>query len=279
MKIINGNTALRSIIPNTLATVPGEPTWYEKMYPYLEAGEMWLQDHITGEKVLNDLEKVSDNTPLKVACAKIVVCHALMSAIPSLDVVLTPNGFGIVNTSNIAPASKDRVERLILNIEKERDDNIDAALKRLYGCEGWTTTAQGQFFGATLFPDLTICHRLAIRENKWASYLRLREKIIKIENVLAETYFSQEQMAVFRSKVIKQESCHAIVMHVIRSIRSLVTMLASDMEVHNQSFYDLVNIIRENDLLFPEWHASETARLYIKPIVFENKKESNGYWF
>lgn len=278
MKIINGNTALRSLIPNTLATVPGEPTWYEKMYPYLAEAETWLQDNISGEKVLTDMEKVQDNNPLKVALAKIIVCHALMNAIPSLDVVLTPNGFGIVNTSNIAPASRDRVERLIANIERERDMNIDAALRRLPACNGWTTTTQGLFFGATLFPDLQICNKLAIRDQKWENFLRLREKIIKIENVLAETYFSQEQMAVFRMMVIKQESCHPLKAQVIRSLRSYVTMLASDMEVHNQSFYDLVNIIRENELMFPEWHASETARLY-SPAIYLNKKESTGYWF
>jgi len=55
-------------------------------------------------------------------------------------------------------------------------------------------------------------------------------------------------------------------------------MLVSDMNVHTQAFFDLVNIIRENADVFPEWHTSKVAELYI-PKLFVNKKHSGGYWF
>ena len=64
---------------------------------------------------------------------------------------------------------------------------------------------------------------------------------------------------------------------VIRTLQSLEMMLVSDMQVHPQSFYDLVNIIREHEELFPAWHSSPVAALYT-PKVFENKKKSSGYW-
>ena len=56
------------------------------------------------------------------------------------------------------------------------------------------------------FPFGYGCRRLAIREHIWDSYQQLHERLIKIENVLAETYFSQEQMTVFRNHVITQLS-------------------------------------------------------------------------
>jgi hypothetical protein len=55
-------------------------------------------------------------------------------------------------------------------------------------------------------------------------------------------------------------------------------MLVSDMQVHPQSFYDLVNIIREHEEVFTAWYSSPVAELY-KPKVFENKKKSSAYWF
>ncbi len=58
----------------------------------------------------------------------------------------------------------------------------------------------------------------------------------------------------------------------------LEMMLVTDMQCHPQSFYDLVNIMREHEEIFPEWHASETAKLY-SPKIFENKKKAGGYWF
>ena len=96
---------------------------------------------------------------------------------------------------------------------------------------------------------------------------------------LAETYFSQDQMQVFRNKVMDQmATCHPLEEQVIRSLQSYEMMLVSDMQVHPQSFYDLVNIIREHEEIFPAWHASATAQLY-SPAVFRNKKQSGGYWF
>ena len=41
---------------------------------------------------------------------------------------------------------------------------------------------------------------------------------------------------------------------------------------------DIVNYIRLNPEEFPEWHNSDTAKLF-SPPKFENKKENKGYWF
>ena len=41
---------------------------------------------------------------------------------------------------------------------------------------------------------------------------------------------------------------------------------------------DIVDYIRRHPGTFPEWHRSDTARLF-SPPVFRNSKESPGYWF
>ena len=58
---------------------------------------------------------------------------------------------------------------------------------------------------------------------------------------------------------------------VIRSLQSYELQLLTDIQVHPQCYYDLVNIIREHEDVFPAWHSSTVAELY-KPKVFENKK-------
>ena len=86
-------------------------------------------------------------------------------------------------------------------------------------------------------------------------------------------------MTVFRQHVMNQmRECSPLEEHVIRSLQSLEMMLVSDMHVHPQSFYDLVNIIREHEEIFPAWHASDTAKFY-SPAIFVNKKKAGGYWF
>ena len=278
MILIATDDLVRQNIPNVLATVEGEPTLLEKLHPFIEQAESWLAENFTSSEILLAIAG-EEGTPLKELCTRIVITEAFRSAIPSLDLILTPNGFGIVSNSNVIPASKERVERLMDSLEATRDQAIEQLLTLLAVHEEWRTTEQGKFFAATLFPTLAVCLQLAIRQHIWDEYQKLHARLIKIENVLAETYFSQEQMAVFRTKVLDGlRSCHPLEEHVIRSLQSYEMMLLSDMQVHPQSFYDLVNIIREHKELFPAWHQSSTAQLY-SPAIFQNKKKSGGYWF
>ena len=289
MKIVTSDAQLRRLIPHVLATVEGEATLLEKLAPFLETSEEWAMQNFVPDDLFETIaatpeaaETTSDSAAieaLRKPLEKVIVSHALMNAIPSLDLVLTPNGFGIVSNQNIAPASKERVERLRDSLEAERDRNLENMVLRLASRNDWQQSSQGKYFAATMFPFLGLCRRLAIREHIWDEYQHLHDRLIKIENVLADTYFSQEQMTVFRQHVMNQmRDCRPIEEHVIRSLQSLEMMLVSDMQCHPQSFYDLVNIIREHEEIFPEWHSSATAQLYT-PAVFTNKQKSGGYWF
>ena len=288
MQIITSDAQLRRLIPHVLATVEGESTLFEKLTPFLETSEEWLKQYFIPDELFEQIVESATETAvvahstlstLHSQLEKIVVTQSFHNAIPSLDLVLTPNGFGIVSNTNVVPASKERIERLQASLEAERDRNLEQLLLRLPTIEGWEVSQQGKYFASTMFPFLGLCRRLAIREHVWDEYQHLHDRLIKIENVLAETYFSQEQMQVFRNKVMDQmRTCHPLEEQVIRSLQSLEMMLVSDMQVHNQSFYDLVNIIREHSDIFLAWHSSDTAQLYT-PTIFKNKKKTSAYWF
>ena len=207
MKLITTDEQLRLLIPNVLATVEGEPTLIEKLYPYLETAEQWAIDTFVPEAIFNEIAEADSfgpNERFRFPLEKLVACHAYMTAIPSLDLVLTPNGFGIVSNQNVVPASGERIERLISSLEAQRDSAIEALVIRLSSRDDWQQLPQGKYFSSTLFPFLGLCNRLAIREHIWQEYQHLHDRLIKIENVLAETYFSQEQMTVFRQHVMNQ---------------------------------------------------------------------------
>lgn len=282
MKIITSDEQLRLLIPNVLATVEGEPSLIEKLYPYLESAEQWAIDTFVPEPIFNEIAESDSNSPnerFRFPLEKLVACHAYMTAIPSLDLVLTPNGFGIVSNQNIVPASRERVDALITSLESQRDAAIEAFILRLSSRTDWLESSQGKYFVATMFPFLNLCRRLAIREHLWDSYQQLHERLIKIENVLADTYFSQDQMQVFRTHIITQgRTATPLEDQVIRSLQSYELQLLTDIQVHPQCYYDLVNIIREHEEVFPAWHSSTVAELY-KPKIFANKKKSSAYWF
>ena len=204
MKLITTDEQLRLLIPNVLVTAEGEPTLIEKLYPFLETAEQWAIDTFVPEAIFDEIaadDGFGPNERFRYPLEKLVACQAYMTAIPSLDLVLTPNGFGIVSNQNIVPASRERVDALMNSLESQRDSAIEALILRLSSRTDWQQSTQGKYFGSTMFPLLNLCRRLAIREHIWDSYQQLHDRLIKIENVLADTYFSQEQMQVFRSQV------------------------------------------------------------------------------
>ena len=281
MILINSDEQLRRAIPNVLANVEGEPSLFEKLYPFLSMAEDWTKDNLMSEAGFDEIVNNSSaaNDLVRATLERIVAAHAYMAAIPSLDLVLTPNGFGIVSNQNIAPASRERVDALITSIETQRDMAIDLLLRRISTRKVWQDSTQGRYFMATMFPYLNICQKMGIREHAWEAYQQLHERLIKIEMVLADTYFSHEQMQVFRKHVITQwRSATPLEEQVIRSLQSYELQLLTDIQVHPQCYFDLVNIIREHEEVFPAWHASDVAPLYT-PKVFENKKKSSAYWF
>ena len=217
--------------------------------------------------------------------ARIVAFDAFRSAIPHLDIILTPNGFGIVNNSNIAPASKERVERLINSLLDNRDNEIESLLSLLPKETGWTVSDQGRFFASTMFPNIDVTTRLPkVSCGRWEQYLTVRETLQVMEDFFARQYLSKPLLQIFRDEV--QTGAHRSPLHIhacniiraieIRCLRTPDPTAA----MHFEHYYltDIVNSIKQIPDDFAEWHASETAKLY-EPAIFENKKCDKGYWF
>ena len=203
--IIDYEQQLRELVPNVFATVKGETPLSAKLAPFVSSAEQWIITTFTSMEVMRQICLLEDGTPIKVTVERAVVCEAMRTAIPSLDIVLTPNGFGVVSNQNIAPASKERVERLIASLTTQRDDLLDSLLSELQGFQGWKGTKQYQFFAATLFPTLELSALCGFKTDRWVKYLALRQRAIEAEESLAEEYFSQEMMKEFRMAVVGGE--------------------------------------------------------------------------
>ena len=133
MRLITSEEQLRQLLPNIVQTVKGETPFIDRISTFIDLAEDWVKTTFTSESTFNTICGYADNNIIKTQTARLVVADALRRAIPSLDIVLTPNGFGIVNSSNIAPASKPRVDRLVGSMLSHRDDCIAALLPELVG--------------------------------------------------------------------------------------------------------------------------------------------------
>ena len=233
--------------------------------------------------------------------------EAMMRAMPSLDLVLTPNGFGIVSNQNVAPASRERVSRLIASLETSRDNAIEQLITYLFRETEWYDSPTRHWFTATLFPNIDLANLCGFTEHRWANYLGLRSKVIDLEQRIAEEFISPEHLAVFRDEVFAMSwdlSCEPSAMpnsfehrrgdaengrrhfsltqrshaQVIERLRSIVVAALQGNALNVPSLRDIVDFMRKHDAQFPEFRSSRTYKLF-EPPIFENKKKNCGYFF
>ena len=278
MKLITTDEQLRSHLPNIIASVKGEVPFIERLALFLDLAEDWVKTTFTSESTFNTICGYTDSNNIKILCSRLVVADALRRAIPSLDIVLTPNGFGVVNTSNLAPASKPRVDRLVGSMLAHRDDCIASLLPEIVGASKWLASDRADFFGATLFPDLGICDAVGgATGSRWEKYLELRSQVIDLEASLAEEWFSPELMSALRSENLRGDLTGKR-SEIVRQVKAQVVGYLRSGSFNSRRLADIVNYIRLNPEFFSEWHQSETAKLFAPP-VFRNEKKASGYFF
>ena len=275
--LIQNDTELRKYLPNALTTVEGETPLYDKISPYLAKAHAWLAKHFTGTDILTAIEASAPADTLRELCAHIVAVDAFRRAIPSLDLILTPNGFGIVSNQNIVPASADRVKRLIDSLLTNRDSLANTLLDSLAKRTDWLETEQASFFGASLWPDLELS-RLAGHSNElWAHYQSLRLQVLSIEQELAEHFVSEELITRLRHNMLTQQVTPEE-RSIIDGIRQTTLEMLAGKPLDFKRMSSVVQRIRTKPALFPEWQDSYTSMLFCRPS-FENHKDSGGYWW
>ena len=329
--LISSDTILRQYIPNVFATVSGEQSLYEKLRIELQLSEQWLTTHVLSDTILNQLtttnsledassavtdttqttaqptnvsaanqQRETTNVQLKTLASRAIVSDAFVRAIPSLDLVLTPNGFGIVSNQNVAPASSERVERLSQSLITNRDLAIDALIQLLLQNADWRATTQAQYFLATLFPTLSsLTSQLSTTPSTkttqttqttlslWDKYTSLHSPLILIEQELADKFISPELYARLRNTqntTTTQTTAQSTIVTntqsqtLISLLRSIELALLQGNPLPYNQLISIVDYIRNRPDTFPEWQTSATAQRY-QPHAFENTKSSSGYWF
>ena len=286
MKPITSEEILRRYIPNVLQIDKGEVPLLDKLTSFLDIAEEWVALTFTSQATFSTIAGYADANIIKTYAAKVVVCEAFKNAVPSLDLILTPNGFGIVSNSNVAPASKERVYRLVDSLEAERDNAIRLLLSSLPDEPSWMTSTQCEYFSATMFPNLSIRDYLGVAHQQWKKYQEVRATLLEIEQHIATQFLGQEQLDVFRKEAMSPSSTSSLMKTVIRSLQAAeAQMLKATLSptapsacIPPTALVSIVNCIRTHPTEFPQWHASPIAALYY-PDIYEIKKNDKGYWF
>ena len=275
--LIQTDEQLRAYLPNALTTVEGETSLYDKICPYLHKAQAWLAKNFTGTEILALIEQLAAEDELRRLCAHITAVDALRRAIPSLDLILTPNGFGIVSNQNVVPASADRVKRLIDSLLANRDSLANDLLELLAKRSDWPDSPQGQFFGASLWPSLELSSMAGYNADTWSHYQSLHLSVLNIEQDLAEHFVSEELMARLRRNMLLRQTTPEE-QSIIDGIHQTTLQMLAGKPLDFKLMSSVVQRIRTKPALFPEWQDSYTSMLFCRPS-FENQKSAGGYWW
>lgn len=88
---------------------------WSDLEPYIKLADTLVKDDILGGELHADIiTNIADPayTDIVDLCRQIIAHRAFYEGIPYLDIVLTANGFAVVSNNNVAPASKERVQKL-----------------------------------------------------------------------------------------------------------------------------------------------------------------------
>ena len=105
-KLINNDDTLRHYLPNVFATVKGEVSLFDKVKVDIDLAENWVIETFVSTKTFNTICGYAEDNPIRIITAKLIASEALRRAIPSLDLVLTPNGFGAVSYTHLTLPTK-----------------------------------------------------------------------------------------------------------------------------------------------------------------------------
>lgn len=193
MEIDLTETLVESVLPNNLISVKGESRLSDRIAPYVDDAQEWLRSFVLGE-----WEPGPGSECCRMAIRAIVI-RAVISAVPALDLVVTPSGFGVVSSSGLVPASRERIERLISRLTSYLDDIIVSLQELCLTDQRWRVSSMGQWYCATFLSSLRDALPLPASTDLHTAYTAIRGLALTFELAIAEEYIGMALMDSIRA--------------------------------------------------------------------------------
>jgi hypothetical protein len=115
-------------------TVDTAPFW--KLLPHIVSANGYLEGELLGHGLYVRLDNPDVPDGLLALCERVVALRAYEQAIPFLDLRQTEQGFAVISTEGLVPASRERVRALVEGCRSEgesAEDNLLSFLEALSG--------------------------------------------------------------------------------------------------------------------------------------------------
>lgn len=264
---------------------------YKGIEPYLQPAYWRLKNELKVELMNNK-------------CApyfrRAVYATAAYNALPTLDLVATPNGFGVVSNQNIAPASKERVAAFRESLRQYKSDCKDQCLERYYQEAQGGIADQGkknaygeiekiEIPGDTILRSGVIYSATVARENGITmpdgqpvyeeEMRRLEYKLaaadVKIRKLISGKQFDYEIGAGRFGEKLDLMLRRLAAMYVMQADRRAVKDYENEILDFMEEPYNGTPAAQR----YQYYHASAQRKLRKNPVRYENRKEDATYFF
>lgn len=248
---------------------------YEKVEPHFMSTYNECKANILGGAGTSAVEDGS-HPELTKAVKDWVAIQAFLSVFRQLDLVLTPTGFGVVSSNQMAPASKQRVDALIGHLRDSLLLAYGRLLEELCKVEGWGVSAQALENINTLYFDFRLLKKMggpATSHLEWQAAQRLIEEA----DEALRLKLSNEYMKI----LLDQVRCHTVSDNerpVILQCQQIIYLwIAGDRETVKLKMRRLLNMLDADSEKYPVYHK------YGYPVnhheAFQNTLDSPAYIF
>lgn len=262
---------------------------YKGIKPYLQPAYWRLKNELKVELMNN-------------RCApyfrRAVYATAAYNALPTLDLVATPNGFGVVSNNNIAPASKERVAAFRESLRRYKSDCKDQCLERYYleVLEGETDQKEHgeDLSNIRIEPDTilrsgVIYSATVARENGITmpdGQPVYEEEMRRLEYKLASAEYNIKKL-ISRKQFYYEMGAGCFGTKLDLMLRRLAAMyvMQADRRAVKDYENEILDFMEEPDNGMPAakryqyYHASAQRELRQNPVRYENRKEDPTYFF
>lgn len=269
---------VNSVLPNTLITVDEETPLSARIEPYVKDSVRWLESLVIGDVQLPpELEEMA---------VRAVILRTVIHAVPALDLVVTPTGFGVVSADGLVPASKERIERLIASLSKNLNNVILRLQHECVDFPDWRESDCGKWYCSTFYPYLADASSLTKEgQDLFQVYKKVREIALEFETRLSDEYIGSELMDKLRHGLYDGtiDGSHPVISSIRYNVVKYVTAYLRPCRPGCPNPHEIwhfaesiLRLVRQDKKLNKIWKDSMGKKFDVEP--FKNTRKG-GYFF
>lgn len=247
---------------------------YEKTSEYIHKAELEVRKLI-GPELDDTVGSLPDIALHEIK--SLVASRALYEALPHLDLVLTPTGFGVVSNQQVAPASAERVDRLRSALLTQVYDATDRLLDSLRGNEKWCNTPGARSYFRFVIWRGSQMTAFGIEQPTRGDMVK-RRPIIHSASMRLAGKVSHAQLAEWCAGIRCRSLSDNALAAVDMAVEAIAAYAGSDRYAFSRAAADLVDFMEAHIDDFPAYKSS-SAYSARHASRYENKADDPCYFF